>query len=59
MHILDRHKYHPPFAEQHLVEKAVQRMASTLPNENDRDLLKEMLDQGLMQRFARNLPRPI
>jgi hypothetical protein len=46
--------YHPPFAEQHLVEKAVQRMASTLPNENDRDLLKEMLDQGL-ERATRRL----
>ena len=54
MHILDRHKYHPPFAEQHLVEKAVQRIASTLPNENDRDLLKEMLDQGL-ERATRRL----
>jgi len=54
MHILDRHKYHQPFAEQHLVEKAFQRMASTLPNENDRDLLKEMLDQGL-ERATRRL----
>jgi len=54
LHILDRHKYHPPFAEQHLVEKAFQRMASALPNENDRDLLKEMLDQGL-ERATRRL----
>jgi hypothetical protein len=47
MRILDRHKYHPPLAEQELAEKAFQRIVSALPDQNHRDLLKELLDQGL------------
>lgn len=31
MQILDRHKYDPPFAEQEVVEKALQRVTSALP----------------------------
>ena len=47
LRILDRHKYHPPVAEQALVEKALQRMASALPEQNHRDLLKEVMNEGL------------
>jgi len=47
MRILDQHKYYPPMAEQELVEKALQRMAKALPDQGHRDLLKELLDQGL------------
>ena len=47
MRILDQHKYYPPMAEQELVEKALQRIAGVLPDRGHRDLLKELLDQGL------------
>ncbi len=53
MQILDRHKYDPPFAERELVEKALQRITSALPNQNYRDLLKELRDQGLEQAVQR------
>src|SRR5258708_38590744 len=53
MQILDRHKYDPPFAERELVEKALQRITSALPNQNYRDLLKKLLDQGLEQAVQR------
>ncbi|MGH9824425.1 MAG: hypothetical protein ACREDR_14380 [Blastocatellia bacterium] len=46
MQILDRHKYHPPFAEQHIVDQAIERLSATLPNQHYRDLLKEVLDEG-------------
>ena len=52
MQILDRHKYDPPFAERELVE-TVQGITSALPNQNYRDLLKELLDQGLEQAVQR------
>jgi hypothetical protein len=47
MRILDQRKYYPPMAEQELVEKALQRIAGVLPDRGHRDLLKELLDQGL------------
>src|SRR5438552_4327953 len=47
MRILDQHKYYPPMAEQELVEKALQRIAGVLSAQSHRDLLKELLDQGL------------
>ena len=46
LRILDRHKYDPPMAEQALVEKAFQRMASALPEQNHRDLFKELRIRG-------------
>ena len=52
LRILDRHKYHPPVAEQELVEKAFQRMAAGLPDQH-RDLLREVVDQGLEQAMQR------
>jgi len=54
MRILDQHKYYPPMAEQELVEKALQRIAGVLPDRGHRDLLKELLDQGL-ERAVRRL----
>ena len=54
MRILDQHKYYPPMAEQELVEKALQRIARVLPDRGHRDLLKELLDQGL-ERAVRRL----
>jgi hypothetical protein len=53
MRILDRHKYDLPLAEQHLVEAAFQRMASCLSEQNERDFLKEMLDEGLERAMKR------
>src|SRR4029077_7147532 len=53
MRILDQHKYYPPMAEQELVEKALQRMAGVLPDQGPRDLLKELLDQGLQRAVQR------
>jgi len=53
MRILDQHKYYPPMAEQELVEKALQRMAAALPDQGHRDLLKELLDQGLERAVQR------
>ena len=53
MRILDQHKYYPPMAEQELVEKALQRMAGVLPDQSHRDLLKELLDQGLQRAVQR------
>jgi pRiA4b ORF-3-like protein len=53
MRILDQHKYYPPMAEQELVEKALQRMAGVLPDQSHRDLLKELLDQGLHRAVQR------
>ncbi len=53
MRILDRQTYHPPIAEQELAEKAFQRLASALPDQNRRDLLKELLDQGLERAVQR------
>ena len=47
MRILDQHKYYPPIAEQELVKNALQRIAGVLPDQSHRDLLKELLDQGL------------
>jgi hypothetical protein len=47
MRILDQHKYYPPMAEQELVENALQCVAGVLPNRVHRDLLKELLEQGL------------
>ena len=54
MRILDQRKYYPPMAEQELVEKALQRIAGVLPDRGHRDLLKELLDQGL-ERAVRRL----
>ena len=53
MRILDQHKYYPPMAEQELIEKAFQRMAGVLPDQSHRDLLKELLDQGLQRAVQR------
>ena len=53
MRMLDQHKYYPPMAEQELVEKALQRMAGVLPDQSHRDLLKELLDQGLERAVQR------
>ena len=53
MRILDQHKYYPPMAEQELVEKALQRIAGVLPDRGHRDLLKELLDQGLERAVQR------
>ena len=53
MRILDQHKYYPPMAEQELVEKALQRMAGALPGQSLRDLLNELLDQGLQRAVQR------
>jgi Plasmid pRiA4b ORF-3-like protein len=53
MRLLDQHKYSPPMAEQELVEKALQRMAGVLPDQGHRDLLKELLDQGLQRAVQR------
>ena len=53
MRILDQHKYYPPMAEQELVEKALQRIAGVLPDRSHRDLLKELLDQGLERAVQR------
>ena len=53
MRILDQHKYYPSMAEQDLVEKALQRMAGVLPDQGHRDLLKELLDQGLEKAVQR------
>ena len=53
MRILDQHKYYPPMAEQELVEKALQRMAGALPGQSHRDLLNELLDQGLQRAVQR------
>ena len=53
MRILDQHKYYPPMAEQELVEKALQRIAGVLPDRGHRDLLKELLDQGLEKAVQR------
>ena len=40
-------------AEQELVEKALQRIARVLPDRGHRDLLKELLDQGLEKAVQR------
>ena len=40
-------------AEQELVEKALQRIAGVLPDRGHRDLLKELLDQGLEKAVQR------
>jgi hypothetical protein len=53
MRILDQRKYYPPMAEQELVEKALQRIAGVLPARGHRDLLKELLDQGLERAVQR------
>jgi hypothetical protein len=53
MRILDQHKYYPPMAEQELVEKALQRIAGVLPDQSHRDLLKDLLDQGLERAVQR------
>ena len=53
MRILDQLKYYPPMAEQELVEKALQRIAGVLPDRGHRDLLKELLDQGLEKAVQR------
>jgi hypothetical protein len=53
MRILDQHKYFPPLAEQELLENALQRMAGVLPDQSHRDLLKELLDQGLQRALER------
>ena len=53
MRILDQRKYYPPMAEQELVEKALQRIAGVLPDRGHRDLLKELLDQGLERAVQR------
>ena len=53
MRILDQHKYYPPMAEQELVEKAFQRMAAVLPDQGHREVLKELLDQGLERAVQR------
>ena len=52
MRILD-HTHYPPIAEQELVEKALQRIAGVLPARGHRDLLKELLDQGLEKAVQR------
>jgi coproporphyrinogen III oxidase-like Fe-S oxidoreductase len=39
--------------EQELVEKALQRIAGVLPDQIHRDLLKELLDQGLERAVQR------
>ena len=46
-------KYYPPVTEQELVEKALQRIAGALPDQGHRDLLKELLDQGLERAVQR------
>jgi hypothetical protein len=43
---------YPPMAEQELVENALQRIAGVLPDQSHRDLLKELLDQGLERSYA-------
>jgi hypothetical protein len=53
MRILDQRKYYPPMAEQELVEKVLQRIAGVLPDRGHRDLLKELLDQGLEKAVQR------
>jgi hypothetical protein len=53
MRILDQYKYYPPMAEQELVENALQRMAGVLPAQSHRDLLKELLEQGLSRAVRR------
>jgi Plasmid pRiA4b ORF-3-like protein len=53
MRILDQRKYYPPMAEQELVEKALQRIAGVLPDLGHRDLLKELLVQGLEKAVQR------
>ena len=53
MRILDQRTYYPPMAEQELVEKALQRIAGVLPDRGHRDLLKELLDQGLEKAVQR------
>jgi hypothetical protein len=39
-------------AEHELVENALQRIAGVLPDQSHRDLLKELLDQGLERSYA-------
>ena len=56
MRILDWHKYDPSSIEPELVERAFQRMASALPQPEDRDLLKEVLNEG-RERAAERLQR--
>jgi hypothetical protein len=53
MRILNQHKCYPPVTEQELVEKALQRIAGVLPDQGHRDLLKELLDQGLERAVQR------
>ena len=53
LRILDQHQYYPPVTEQELVEKALQRIAGVLPDQGHRDLLKELLDQGLERAVQR------
>ena len=43
-------------AEQELVAKALQRLAGALPDQRHRDLLKELLDQGLQRAVQRLKP---
>ena len=54
MRILDRHKYCPPVVEQALVEQALERMAKALPDQNSRELLRDLVSQGL-ERAVRRL----
>jgi hypothetical protein len=56
LRILDRDRYDPSFARPELVEKAFQRMASALPQQEDRDLLQEVLHEG-RERVAERLQR--
>jgi hypothetical protein len=39
--------------EQHLVEQALEQLSATLPNQDYRDLLKEVLDEGLKRALKR------
>jgi hypothetical protein len=47
-------KYYLPVAVPELAEMAFQRMAAVLPDQDDRDLLKEALEKGL-ERSAQRL----
>jgi hypothetical protein len=53
MRILDQHKHYPPMAEQELVENALQCVAGVCWTRVHRDLLKELLNQGLERAVQR------
>jgi hypothetical protein len=54
MQFLDQQKYYLPMAVPELAEKAFERLASVLPDQDDRDLLREAVDKGL-ERSAQRL----